>query len=165
MSEAALGSAVADFLYREAQLLDERRWAEWLALYAEDAVFWVPAVTMRGEPVSDPELSVNLIYIAARAGLEDRIFRIETRDSLASTPLPRTCHMIGNVRAATADGGAIAATAAFQVAAWSDKRGAEIRHGRYEYLLRRDDGGLCIARKKVLLLEEVIDGWFDVISI
>ena len=67
--------------------------------------------------------------------------------------------------AAEAAGGAITATAAFQVAAWSFKRGPESRRGRYEYQLRREDGELRIGRKKVLLLDQVIDGWFDVFSI
>ncbi|MBT6861508.1 MAG: SnoaL-like domain-containing protein, partial [Rhodospirillaceae bacterium] len=78
MADVALSAEVAQFLYGEVLLLDERRWDEWLALYAEDAVFWVPSYTMQGEPVTDPELSINLIYITSRAGLEDRIYRIRT---------------------------------------------------------------------------------------
>ena len=37
--------AVADFLYREARLADEARYAEWLELWTDDAVYWVPATT------------------------------------------------------------------------------------------------------------------------
>lgn len=164
MRDVALSSAVASFLYREALALDERRWDDWLALYDEDAVFWVPSYTMRGEPVSDPDLSVNLIYLPARSGLEDRIFRIRTGESAASTPLPRTCHTVGNVLAREA-AGEVAATATFQVAAWSLKRGSETRHGRYEYRLRHADDDFRIARKKVILVDEVVDGWFDVFSV
>lgn len=171
-ADIALNAEVAEFLYREALYLDEQRWEDWLGLYAEDAVFWVPSYTMRGELVTDPELSVNLIYIDSRAGLEDRIFRLETGDSLASTPVPRTCHMIGNVlaEAGGGDGGVggddtVAATATFQVSSWAFKRGTESRCGRYEYTLCRQRGDFRIARKKVVTIDEVVDGWFDVFSI
>jgi len=45
-------SAVTEFLYMEARLADEARYAEWLALWTDDAVYWVPATT---DPESDPE--------------------------------------------------------------------------------------------------------------
>ena len=166
MADVPLSAEVAQFLYGEALLLDERRWDEWLALYKEDAVFWVPSYTMRGEPVSDPKLSINLIYITSRAGLEDRIYRIRTGASEASVQMPRTCHQISNVTAeASGDGGEVTAGANFMVASWSHRRGQEFRSGRYEYRLRREGGGFLIAYKKVLPIEEVTDGWFDVVSI
>jgi len=45
-------SAVTEFLYMEARLADEARYAEWLALWTDDAVYWGPATT---DPESDPE--------------------------------------------------------------------------------------------------------------
>src|SRR5258707_12760170 len=33
---------IADFLYREAELLDERRYREWLDLLADDIRYWMP---------------------------------------------------------------------------------------------------------------------------
>ncbi|MFP6736495.1 MAG: aromatic-ring-hydroxylating dioxygenase subunit beta [Rhodospirillales bacterium] len=165
MADASLSAEVARFLYGEALMLDERRWDDWLALYAEDAVFWVPSYTMRGAPVSDPELSINLIYITSRAGLEDRIFRIRTGTSEASAQLPRTCHQISNVTAEAGDDGVVTARANFMVASWSHWRGQEFRSGRYEYQLAREGEAFLIGHKKVLPIEEVTDGWFDVVSI
>ncbi len=40
--------AVTDFLYREARLADEARYADWLALWTDDGVYWVPATTDAG---------------------------------------------------------------------------------------------------------------------
>ena len=94
MDDARLTAAVAEFLFEEARLLDERRWREWLELYSDDVVFWVPAYTDQSELVNDPELQINLIYITSKKGLDERIFRIETGDSVASTPTPRTCHLM-----------------------------------------------------------------------
>ena len=55
MGDARLTAAVAEFLFEEARLLDERRWREWLELYSDDVVFWVPAYTDQSELVNDPE--------------------------------------------------------------------------------------------------------------
>ena len=164
MANPSLIGAVAEFLYEEALALDERRWDDWLALYAEDAVFWVPSYDMRGEPVEDPELSVNLIYITSRTGLEDRIYRIRTGMSEASQQMPRTCHQISNVTAME-DGSEVRAAANFMVSGWSYRRGQEFRSGHYKYRLRRAGGGYLIVCKKVLPIEEITDGWFDVVSI
>src|SRR5258708_33145950 len=37
-----LAQEIAEFLYREAELLDERRYADWLALLADDIRYWMP---------------------------------------------------------------------------------------------------------------------------
>ena len=165
MADVALSAEVAQFLYGEVLLLDERRWDEWLALYAEDAVFWVPSYTMQGEPVTDPELSINLIYITSRAGLEDRIYRIRTGTSEASVQMPRICHQISNVTAEAGEDGLVTVGANFMVASWSHRRGQEFRSGRYEYQLARSEKGFLIRHKKVLPIEEITDGWFDVVTI
>jgi benzoate/toluate 1,2-dioxygenase subunit beta len=96
---------VVDFLYREARLLDDRQWDEWLACYASTAVFWMPSWDDDDQLVDDPQRHVSLIYYPNREGLEDRVFRIKTERSGASMPEPRTCHQISNVEVlATRDG-------------------------------------------------------------
>lgn len=164
MADPGLNAAAAEFLYREALLLDQQRWEEWLALYAEDAVFWVPSYNLDGTLVTDPEVSVNLMYLTSRSALDDRIFRLNTNDSVASTPVPRTAHMITNVLA-EGDGDMVSATASFQVSCWGLKRGSERRAGRYEYDIRRQGDDFQIAQKKILLVDEVVDGWFDFFSV
>ncbi len=88
---------VCAFLHREANLLDDRRWDEWLACYSPEVEFWMPSWTDDDELVTDPHTQVSLIYYANRQGLEDRIYRLRTERSSASTPEPRTAHMIANV--------------------------------------------------------------------
>ena len=97
MAEPALTAAAAEFLYREARLLDAGKFGEWLDLFADDAIFWVPAVGMDRVYTSEPETSLNFIYIVGRAGLEARVFRVESGGSLASNPLPQTRHLVTNV--------------------------------------------------------------------
>lgn len=87
----------ADLLTREAVYLDERRWDEWLALFAPDCEFWIPTWTAEGTLTTSPQTELSLMYYAARGGLEDRIVRIRSGRSPAALPLPRTTHMIGNI--------------------------------------------------------------------
>ena len=91
-------SEVEQFLYREARLLDDREFDEWLEFYAPDAEFWMPAWDDDDTLVTDPQREISLIWYGNRGGLEDRVFRIKTdRSSATSLPEPRTCHNITNV--------------------------------------------------------------------
>lgn len=165
MIDLQLHAAVSEFLFREARLLDEQKWSAWLELYTEDAVFWAPATTMAGGYTTDPELELNFIYITGRAGLEARILRVETNSSIASTPPPRTCHLVTCVMIDAADDKEIRAFANWQVVSFSEQRGQQIRSGAYEYMLRPTGSSFRIARKKILLLEHVIDGYFDIYTL
>ncbi len=165
MAEPALTAAAAEFLYREARLLDAGKFGEWLDLFADDAIFWVPAVGMDRVYTSEPETSLNFIYIVGRAGLEARVFRVESGGSLASNPLPQTRHLVTNVMVDSEGPDGIAVFANSQVVAFCEPRGQQILNGSCEYLLRRDNGGFRIASKKVLLLEYVIDGYFDFFTV
>ncbi len=89
MSTVSL-TGVEAFLYAEARALDDRDWDTWLAFYAPDASFWMPAWDDNDGLVEDPQAEISLIYYARRSGLEDRVFRIKTERSSASTPEPRT---------------------------------------------------------------------------
>jgi len=88
---------VAEFLYREARLLDDRSWDEWLTCYSPEVVFWMPSWDDDDRLVEDPRQHVSLIYYTSRAGLEDRVFRIKTERSGATMPEPRTCHFVTNI--------------------------------------------------------------------
>lgn len=90
--------ALQAFLFREARLLDDKQWEEWLTLYRPDAEFWMPAWDDDGQLVNDPHREISLIYYANRNGIEDRVFRIKTeRSSATSLPEARTSHNISNI--------------------------------------------------------------------
>jgi benzoate/toluate 1,2-dioxygenase beta subunit/2,4,5-trichlorophenoxyacetic acid oxygenase 2 len=165
VAETVVLAAVQDVIHREARLLDAQDWAGWLALYCDDAVFWVPAVTMAGAYTSDPQTELNFIYIDGRAGLEARVFRAQSGGSLASNPLPRTRHLVTMVTVDEDSPRDVRAFANFQVISFSEARGQQMRSGSYEYVLRKRSSGLQIAQKKVLLLEYMVDGYFDFFTI
>jgi len=66
-------------LYAEAECLDERRWDDWLALYAVDCTFWVPSWISDDEACADPSRQVSLIYYSSRSGLEERVLSEQFR--------------------------------------------------------------------------------------
>jgi 3-phenylpropionate/cinnamic acid dioxygenase small subunit len=155
---------VGELIAREATLLDRRRWDEWIDLYTEDAVYWVPSWANEEETTTDPELHLNLIYLRSRGGLEDRVFRIESRDSYASLPLDRTVHVIGNVLVEKTNGEEIEAVANCLVHTYG-KKGGMTRASLYDFVLRRVDGELKIARKKITLIDDRLEGPVDVYHI
>jgi benzoate/toluate 1,2-dioxygenase beta subunit len=89
---------IEQFLYREARYLDDREFEKWLECYADDVVYWMPSWDDNDQLVEDPQRDISLIYYANKGGLEDRVFRIRTeRSSATSLPEPRTSHNISNV--------------------------------------------------------------------
>lgn len=94
---SALYETVRDFLYREARYLDDKEWDHWLELYAADATFWMPSWDDDDALTADPQAEISLIWYGSRCGLEDRVFRIRTERSSATTPDTRTSHNISNI--------------------------------------------------------------------
>jgi benzoate/toluate 1,2-dioxygenase beta subunit len=91
-------NAIEQFLYREARYLDDREFEKWLACYADDVVFWMPSWADDDRLTEDPQRDISLVYYPNKGGLEDRVFRIRTdRSSATSMPEARTSHNISNV--------------------------------------------------------------------
>jgi benzoate/toluate 1,2-dioxygenase subunit beta len=99
---------VAAFLYAEARALDDRDWEGWLAHYAPQATFHMPAWDDDDLLTEDPQREISLIYYGSKQGLEDRVFRIQTeRSSATSLPVPRTSHNISNIEIIEQNGGVL----------------------------------------------------------
>lgn len=160
--DSALKQEVVELVYREASLLDRRQWEDWIALYTEDAVYWVPAWRNEEETTNDPETQLNMIYLRNRGGLEDRVFRIESRDSYASLPLDRTVHLVGNVLVEKAEDDTVTAWANCLVHVYSTKSGPTTRGSLYDFTLRRENGALRIARKKITFIDDRLQGAVDI---
>ena len=79
-------------LEREARLLDQLRFDEWLALYAPECIYWVPATVTGGDPRREVAISFD-----DRRRLEDRIYRLRTGYAWSQAPKSRTVRMISNV--------------------------------------------------------------------
>ncbi|MGE0826202.1 MAG: aromatic-ring-hydroxylating dioxygenase subunit beta [Candidatus Binatia bacterium] len=153
----------ADLLYQEAAYLDERRWPDWLALYTEDAEFWIPAWDDDGKPTDDPRSQLSLIYYNNRSGLADRVWRIQSGLSPATSPLLRTCHLITNLRVTRSEAGHWSVSSHWQVHIYRpEQQHAFTYFGFYEHLLRQEGEALLIAKKKILLLNDVVETVLDI---
>ncbi len=168
----ALGEAAA-LLGLEGMLLDEQDWDAWLALYEEDAEFWMPAWKSETEPTTDPQRELSMIYYAGRSGLEERVQRVRSGKSVASTPLRRTSHMVGNVmladeggargetRAADADSARVKSS--FTVHVYDTRTKTQhVFFGRSVHTLVRRDDALRIRAKKVILANDCIPTMLDI---
>jgi p-cumate 2,3-dioxygenase subunit beta len=86
---------VEDFLFKEADLLDEWRLPEWLELFTDDAVYYVPTTDLPADASPDK----SLFYIADdRFRLSERVKRLMKRTAHAEFPHSKTRHVVSNVR-------------------------------------------------------------------
>jgi benzoate/toluate 1,2-dioxygenase beta subunit len=152
---------VSAFLYGEARLLDDRQWADWLECYSPDCSYWMPAWTDDDELVTDPHSQISLIYYANRQGLEDRVYRLETERSSASTPEPRTLHMLGNIELLDDRGSEIYVRYNWHTLSHRFKLTSQF-FGTTSCTLRRENDRFQIAAKKIVLMNDYIHQVIDV---
>jgi ethylbenzene dioxygenase beta subunit len=144
---------VASFLYREARLLDGRRWDEWLKLFTEDGMYWVPLVHGQTDPINH----ASLFYEDALLR-EVRARRLEEKRAWSQQPVTQAARIVGNIAADIMDGGDIVATSTFHMLEW--RRGEHrMLGGHYTHRLRRAGDGFLIVLKRVDLIncEDVQD--------
>ncbi len=95
-SRAVADPAIRDefrrLLEREARLLDQLRYEDWLTMYAAECIYWVPSTRDPG----DPRREVSVMFDDRRR-LEDRIYRLRTGFAWSQAPASRTVRLIGNV--------------------------------------------------------------------
>ncbi|AHG18431.1 benzene 1,2-dioxygenase [Chania multitudinisentens RB-25] len=152
--------AVEQFLYQVSDACDSQDWDRYLGYFTEDAEFHVPQWRSEHEYTQNPKREMSLIYYASRSGLEDRVFRIRTGKSAACTPMPRTLHLIDNVRCQAGETDQLAVSVNWVTHYY---RFGESRHffGRANYRLCWQGEQLKIAGKHVLLLNDKIDSVLD----
>jgi 3-phenylpropionate/cinnamic acid dioxygenase small subunit len=150
MASSADYTAVTEFVYREARLADEARYAEWLALWTEDGVYWVPA-TM--DPKADPATQLSHVY-DNRARIETRIKLLQSGVRHSQEPASRMRRVVSNIEVAAADGDELVAGSNFILAELSVQAGPALHWwaGRTTHRLRPVDGELRMSRKTVVLV-------------
>jgi 3-phenylpropionate/cinnamic acid dioxygenase small subunit len=142
--------AVVEFLHREARLADEARYAEWLALWTDDGVYWVPATT---DPAADPGRHLSHIY-DNHGRLETRIKLLQTGYRYSQEPASPMRRLISNIEVAPAEHGELVAESNFALAELAIQARREMHWwvGRATHRLRRVAGELRMCRKKVVLV-------------
>jgi benzoate/toluate 1,2-dioxygenase beta subunit len=87
-----------EFLFRQADLLDRRRWDDWMELFADDGVYWMPLKEEQQDAEDYPS-----IFFEDKALMAARVGRLRDGNAWGQQPLTRTSHLIGNVRLDGAD--------------------------------------------------------------
>jgi p-cumate 2,3-dioxygenase beta subunit len=138
---------IEDFLYLEADLLDEWKLDEWLQLLTEDAEYFVPS-----NDALQGNHRTSLFTIADNAErIRQRVIRLNDPNCHAEFPQSRTRRLITNVRLIESTASTVTATANF--VCYRYRRYERIREyvGKYRYVLQRTDAGLRIRERRVFM--------------
>jgi|SRR5918999_341616 benzoate/toluate 1,2-dioxygenase beta subunit len=133
---------VEALILREARLLDERRFGDWLELFADDAVYWIPTTPAQ----ASPQEALSIIY-EPKSLLALRVERLRRGEMHVQSPPSRTVHHVSGVEV---DGDE--ARSSLVVAEW---RAGEARWfaARVLHRLRKEAKGLRIVLKRVDLTD------------
>ena len=153
--------AVEEFLYRQADLLDRRQWRDFLDLFADDGVYWIPA-----EPHHTTWKSVPSIFVEDKDLMAVRMKRLLHPRAWSQRTSWGTNHVVGNViiDSAKVRSDALVVNSRFHM---MEYRRDEIRHfaGSYEHHLVATPAGYRIRLQRVDLVnaegpyEYVLQAW------
>lgn len=146
------------FLYDEAQMLDDRRFEEWLSLFSSNGWYWVPIEADQDNPFD----TVSIIY-DDRKLLETRVRRLNNANIHAESPPPRTSRIIGNVILENVDqvAGNYDVSSRFQLVEFRRNK-QRLFAGSMRHTLRPDDTGFVIEGKRINLVDS--DGMLEGIT-
>lgn len=153
---------IEEFLFHEANLLDDRQFSAWLDLLTDDIRYFMPirrnvlysdqakANTLEGENIS--------WFDEDKFTLEQRVRQIETGIHWAEEPLSRTTHMVSNVVVAEASSSNSEINVSLRFLLYRNRLETEtdIFVGKRKDTLRRCDGGWKIARRMILLDQSIL---------
>lgn len=148
VSDAGVRDRCRQLLEREARLLDEQRFEDWLALFAPECLYWVPGTTNAGDPRKEVSVSFD-----DRRQLEGRIYRLRTGYAWSQVPASRTARLVSNVEVfRTAKASTLMVRSTFLI---SEFRAGEARvlSGWCGHRLAEHAGGWRILVKQVNLID------------
>ncbi len=165
LSRLLLQRDIEDFLYHEAELLDERRYEDWLALVADDVRYWMPMrrnvkVGEQQREFTRADRDINW-FDEGKETLDRRVKQIMTGIHWAEEPVSRISHMITNVqlievRPSFDEPGEVATKCRFLIYRNRVETETDILVGKREDLLRRVGNGWQLARRKIILDQNVL---------
>jgi 3-phenylpropionate/cinnamic acid dioxygenase small subunit len=155
-----LKDEVERFYNAEAQLLDERRFDEWLDLLHEDVRYWMPIA--RNVRFDQAEREYTRAHEEAnwfdegKDTLRKRVQQILGGDHWAEEPRSRTTHLVANVNVERGSGAEIAVKNRFVVCAYRLEHDVDLFIGKREDVLKREAGALKLWRRAIFLDQSVL---------
>jgi biphenyl 2,3-dioxygenase subunit beta len=150
---------VERFYYDEAALLDSHRYEEWLALFSDDAHYFMPIRRTRTQREVDKEFTKPgemAFFDDSKILLAGRIAKLETGRSWAEDPPSRTRHLITNIRVVKDEGRRLEVESNFHL--YRTRLNSEETSwiGSRHDVLRRVGGSFLIAERKIYLEQTVL---------
>ena len=152
-------TAIADFIFQEARLLDARNFRDWMALFADDGTYWVPSVPGQQSPFDQASL-----FYDDRDLMKTRVERLEHPRIHVQTPPSRTAHLIGNIVVEEEDAanGELVVGSTVIMAEYRDDA-QRVFAGRQRHRLRRHGDTFLIVQKRVDLIN--CDAAFEAMAV
>lgn len=156
---------VEEFLHAEADLLDERRFEEWLDLFTDDTRYWMPLVRNVQYGQSAMEFSregVDNAWIdEGKDTLAQRVRQLKTGIHWAEEPRSRMSHLITNIRilgAAPSAEDARAVEVKSRILVYRNRleTDVDIIVGKRKDSLVRSDNGWKIRRREIYIDQNVL---------
>ncbi|UVF77117.1 3-phenylpropionate/cinnamic acid dioxygenase subunit beta [Gordonia mangrovi] len=155
--------AVEQFLYAEAELIDEWQWRTWFDLFTDDAHYRMPIRRnrLRRQRKTDEADDLNGLEVAHfdddKASLEMRIEQLESGMHWAEDPPSRSRHLVTNVRVQRADAeGEYFVRSNFFIYRNRLEAEVDLWAGERRDVLRLVDGSFRIADRIILLDQNLI---------
>ena len=92
VTDIAVRDEARRLVEREARLLDQLRFDDWLSMYTAECIYWVPSTPQAG----DPRREIAVMFDDRRR-LEDRVYRLRTGFAWSQAPASRTVRLVTNV--------------------------------------------------------------------
>lgn len=160
LGELMLHRRVSDFLSREYELLDERRYTEWLELFSEDARYWMPLARnfRHGHPEDEftRERKDAAWFDEDKTTLSQRIRQIMGGDHWAEEPASRTTHLVAGIRIDSSGDDEIKVKSRIIVYSNRNDREVQFLVGKRVDMLRRSEKSFLIARREIYLDQNVL---------
>jgi 3-phenylpropionate/cinnamic acid dioxygenase small subunit len=152
--DIALQYQVEQFLYHEAALLDDRRFAEWLDLLDPDLEYWMPVRSTRAlgeEALEFAKLGEGAFFDDDKPSMTQRVAKLSTGFAWAEDPPSRTRHNVSNVRILERHDGLIRVSCNFLVFRTRLANDNDLWSGRREDTLRANDRSFTIVKRHLFI--------------
>ncbi|MDH3601449.1 MAG: 3-phenylpropionate/cinnamic acid dioxygenase subunit beta [Candidatus Tectomicrobia bacterium] len=160
LEQVSLEREIENFLYDEAELLDTRQFEDWLDLLTEDIRYWMPMrrnIKFDNQEHEDTREQQDMNWFdEGKETLTQRVKQILTGVHWAEEPLSRVCHMVTNVRLMSVTPDEVQVKSRFLIYRNRQQDETDIFVGKREDTLRKVDGAWKIARRKIILDQNVL---------
>lgn len=157
--DAALQREIETLLFRQAAMLDAKAWGEWIELFADDGIYWMPSTPDQTDWMAEPS-----IFAEDKLLMEVRMGRLNHPNAWSQAAAWGTNHLVGNVIVESATADQLEVYSRFQT---MELRRDVVRHfgGSYRHTLVRQGGAWKIRLQRVdmtnaqALFDYVIQAW------